>query len=85
MSNSPFKINSGVCTVPAVSDDRSGVRRVAGFDPAKEVEEGGGILWHTVVWPGCKLELTHFSPFTAATLRQEKKKIGFTITEAIIA
>lgn len=57
-----------MCTVPAVSDDRSGIRRVAGFDPAEEVEEGGGILWHAVIWPGCKLKLTHFSPFTAATL-----------------
>ena len=61
-------MNSGVFPVPAVSDDGSGVRRVAGFDPAEEVEEGGGILWHAVIWPGCKLELTHLSPFTAATL-----------------
>ncbi len=74
MSNYSFKINLGVCTVPAVSDDRSCVRGVAGFDPAKEVEEGGGILWHTVIWPGCKLELTHLSPFTAATLIRETSK-----------
>lgn len=57
-----------MCTVPAVSDDGSGVRRVAGFDPAEEVEEGGGILRHAVIRPGCKLELTHFSPLAVATL-----------------
>lgn len=51
-----------------MSDDRSGVRRVAGFDPAEEVEEGGGILGHAVVWPGRKLELTHFPPLAAAAL-----------------
>lgn len=51
-----------------MSDDRSGVRRVAGFDPAEEVEEGGGILGHAVIWPGRKLELTHFPPLAAAAL-----------------
>jgi len=66
-----FEINLRVCTVPAVSGDRSGVRRIAGFDPAEEVEEGGRVLWHSVIRPSCKLELTHLSPLTAATLIQE--------------
>lgn len=60
--------------VPAVSDDRSGIRRVAGFDPAEEVEEGGWVFWHTVIWPGCELELTHLSPFTAASLMKETSR-----------
>lgn len=54
--------------VPAVNSDGSGIRGVAGFDPAEEVEERGGVLWHAVIWPGCKLELTHFSPLAAAAL-----------------
>lgn len=74
-SNIPFKINLGVFLVPAVSDDGSGIWRVAGFDPAEEVEEGGGILRHTVIWPGCKLELTHFSPFTAAALIRDDRRL----------
>lgn len=63
-----FEIDLCVFTAPAVSDDRSRIRRVAGFHPAEEVEEGGRILRHSVVGPGCKLELTYLSPFTAATL-----------------
>lgn len=54
--------------VPAVNSDGSSIRGVAGFDPAEEVEERSGILWHTVIWPGCKLELTHFPPLAAAAL-----------------
>lgn len=73
--NVPFKINLGVFLVPAVSDDGSGIWRVAGFDPAEEVEEGGGILRHTVIWPGCKLELTHFPPFTAAALIRDDGRL----------
>lgn len=56
-----------VC-IPAMSDDGSSIRWIAGFDPAKEVEEGGGILWHAMIGPGCELELTHFSSLTASTL-----------------
>lgn len=52
-----------------MSDDGSGVRGVAGFDPAEEVEEGSGILWYAVIRPGCELELTHFPPLAAAALR----------------
>lgn len=54
--------------LPAVDGDGSSVRGVAGFDPAEEVEERGGILRHAVVWPGCELELAHFSPLAAAAL-----------------
>ena len=43
--------------IPAVSDDWPGVRRVAGFDPAQEVEEGGGVLRHAVVRPVGELQV----------------------------
>lgn len=59
--------------VPAVSDDGPGVRRVAGFDPAEEVEERSGVLRHAVVGPGRELELTHFPPLAAAALKGRKK------------
>lgn len=59
-----------------MGDDGAGVRRVAGFDPAEEVEEGGGILRHAVIWPGSELELTHFPSLAAAALRGKKKKHG---------
>lgn len=68
------KKNISAGTEPAVSDDRSGVRGVAGFDPAQEVEEGGGVFWHAVIRPGCKLELAHFSPLTIATLARKERK-----------
>lgn len=57
--------------VPAVSDDGPSVRRVAGFDPAEEVEERSRVLGNSVIRPGCELELTHLSPLTVATLRGE--------------
>lgn len=71
--------------VPAVSDDGSGIRRVAGFHPAEEVEEGGGILWHAVIWPSCKLELTNLSPLAAATLiwQKQAENTVFIISELI--
>lgn len=62
--------------VPAVGDDGSGVRRVAGFDPAEEVEEGGGVLRHAVIRPRCELELTYFPPLAAATLRGKPRPDG---------
>lgn len=55
-------------SAPAVSDDGSSIRRVAGFDPAEEVEEGGGVLWNAMIGPRCELELTHLSSLTASTL-----------------
>lgn len=60
--------------LPAVSNDGASIRRVAGFDPAEEVEEGGGILWHPVVGPGCKLELTHLSPLTVPVLKGNMRR-----------
>lgn len=54
--------------LPAVNSDGSGIRGVAGFDPAEEVEERSGIFWHAVIRPGRELELTHFSPLAAAAL-----------------
>lgn len=64
----PLEVKGAVLAVPAVNRDGSSVRGVAGFDPSEEVEERGGILRHTVVWPGCKLELTHLPPLAAAAL-----------------
>lgn len=55
-----------------MSDDGSGIRRVAGFDPAEEVEEGSGILRNAVIRPGCELELAHLPPLAAAALRGKK-------------
>lgn len=59
-----------------MGDDGSGVRRVAGFDPAEEVEEGGGILRHAVIRPGRELELTYFPPLAAAALRGKTRTDG---------
>ena len=56
---------------PAVGDNGSSVWGVAGLDPAEEGQEGGGVLGHPVVGPGCELELPHLPPLTTATLRQE--------------
>lgn len=39
----------------------SRIWRIAGLDPAKEGQEGGGMFRHPVVWPGCKLEVTDFT------------------------
>lgn len=57
-----------------MGDDGSSIGRVAGFDPAEEVEEGCRVLGDTVIGPGRELELTHLSPFTAATLTDEQGK-----------
>lgn len=59
-----------------MGDDGSGVRRVAGFDPAEEVEEGGRILRHAVIRPGCELELTNFPPLAAAALQETTQPDG---------
>lgn len=59
-----------------MSDDGSGIRGVAGFDPAEEVEEGSGILRYAVIRPGCELELAHFPPLAAAALRGKTRADG---------
>lgn len=56
------------CNWPAVGNDGSGIRRVAGLHPTEEGQEGGGVLWHAVIRPRRELELTNFPLLTRAIL-----------------
>lgn len=59
-----------------MGDDGSGVGRVAGLYPAKEGQEGGGVLGNTVVRPRRELELTHLPLLTGAVLQEDKRQPG---------
>ena len=45
--------------VPAMDDDRPGLRRCGGFDPAQEGQQAGGVVRHAVLRPGGEVELAH--------------------------
>lgn len=55
---------------PAVSDDGTGVRRVAGLHPTQEGQEGGGVLGNAVVRPRRELELANFPLLARAVLKE---------------
>lgn len=59
-----------------MGDDGSGVGRVAGLYPAKEGQEGGGVLGNTVVRPRRELELTDLPLLTGAVLQEDKRQPG---------
>lgn len=52
----------------------SRIWRIAGLDPAKEGQEGGGMFRHPVVWPGCKLEVTDFTLLIWAALVEQIRR-----------
>lgn len=52
-----------------MSDDGTGVGRVAGLHPTEEGQEGGRVLWNAVVGPRRELELANFPLFTRAVLK----------------
>lgn len=57
-----------------MSDDGSGIRRVAGLYSAEEGQEGGRVLGYTVVRPRRELELTDLALLTGAVLEKTKTK-----------
>lgn len=57
-----------------MSDDGSGIRRVAGLYSAEEGQEGGRVLGYTVVRPRRELELTDLALLTGAVLEKKQNK-----------
>ncbi len=55
----------------AVGDDRAGVHRVHGVDPAEELQEGRRVLRDAVVGPRSVLELADLPPVGEAHLDEE--------------
>ena len=53
----------------AVGDHGSTVRGVETVDAADELEEGGAVLGHSMIRPGCELELLHLSSISVAHLK----------------
>lgn len=58
-----------------MGDDWSGIRRVAGLHPTEEGQEGGRVLWYTVVRPRCELELTNLPLLTGAILEKTARRV----------
>lgn len=54
-----------------MNDHGTCIWRVAGLDPAQESQEGGGVLRHAVVRPGCKLEVTNLTLLIGAALDKQ--------------
>lgn len=59
------------CFSPAVYHHGPCVWRIARFHPPEEGQEGGGVLGHPVVWPGCGLELPHLPLLAGAVLKTQ--------------
>ena len=59
---------------PAVGDNGPGVPGVEHVYPPDELEEGGGVLRHTVVRPRRELELLHLAPVRVAHLRMRRNR-----------
>lgn len=53
---------------PAVDHHWPCIWRIAGLYPSKEGQDGGGVLWNPMVWPGHELELSHLSLLTGTIL-----------------
>lgn len=61
-----------------MGDDGSGVRRVAGLHPTEEGQEGGRVLWYSVVRPRRELELTNLPLLTRTILETtERGGVGY--------
>lgn len=58
-----------------MSNDGSGIGRVAGLHPTEEGQKGGGVLRNAVVGPGRELELANFPLFTGAVLKERAKNV----------
>ena len=56
----------------AVGHDGAAVRGVEHVDAADELEEGGAVFRHSVVWPGRELELLHLSPVRVTHLKHNQ-------------
>lgn len=50
------------------------IRRITGFNPAQEGQEGCGVFWYTMIGPRCELELTDLPLLTAATLHTHQRE-----------
>lgn len=51
--------------------------RVAGLDPPKKGQEGGGVFRYPMVRPGCELEVTNLAFLTGATLESRQMRLLF--------
>ena len=60
---------------PAVGNDGSSVRRVAGLYPTEEGKEGGRVLRYTVVGPRRELELANLPLLAGAILERTERWI----------
>lgn len=63
-------------TLPAVDHNRTRVWWVDVADAPQEHEEGGGVIGHSMVWPGSELELSYFSPFQGTSLRRSEHTVN---------
>lgn len=59
---------------PAVDHHGPGIWRIACLYPPQESQDGGGVLGHTMVWPGHELELSYLSLLTGAILQGDSGK-----------
>lgn len=53
----------------------SSIWGVAGFDPAEEGQERGGMFGDPVVRPGCELEVTNLTLLIRAALQEQIRRI----------
>lgn len=67
-----YKKINGSAIRPAVHHHGSGVRRVAGFDPAQEGQERRGMFRDAVIRPRRELELPHLSLLAGAVLNSRE-------------
>lgn len=58
-----------------MSDDGTGVRRVAGLHPTQEGQEGGRVLGNAVVRPRRELELANFPLLARAVLKERGSEL----------
>ena len=62
--------------IPAMSDYRSGIRRIQSVYPPDKLQERGRMLRDSVVRPGCELELFNLPPVRVAHLQNLVLFIG---------
>lgn len=59
---------------PAVDHHGPSIWRIACLYPPQESQDGGGVLGHSMVWPGHELELSYLSLLTGAILQGDSGK-----------